>query len=174
MSAKSRVLDAYEQILCAEGERAATLEAIAARAEVSKGGLLYHFRDKNALVAGLLERLERMIEQDVEAMRTSPEGAAVYYVRSSVFEGNPMDRTMAAASQLSQDSHPEVRAALERVHRLWYELLLEQVGDPGRARAILLIGDGLYYDAALATPVQTSPEDLERVLDVVRGLVAGG
>lgn len=80
---------------------------------------------------------------------------------------------MVAAAQLSQDSHPAVRELLESIHRDWYALILEEVGDPGRARAILLIGDGLYYDAGLSVAVQTTGEDLERVLEVVRGLVRG-
>lgn len=173
MSAKSRILDAYEQILRAEGERAATLEAIALRAEVSKGGLLYHFRDKKALVSGLLERLEERAQEDVEQMRADPEGPCVHYIRSSVYEALPLDRTMAAVTQLSQESHPEVLRVMKEIHQRWYELLLEEAGDVGIARAVLLIGDGLYYDAALAAPVQTSPGDLERVIEVVRRLVAG-
>jgi len=58
MSARDRILDTLEAILISEGERAATLDAVAARAEVSKGGLLYHFPNREALITGLLERLE--------------------------------------------------------------------------------------------------------------------
>src|SRR5690606_1251603 len=52
--ARERVLDAYETILLTEGERAATLEGVAAAAGVSKGGLLYHFASKDQLADGLL------------------------------------------------------------------------------------------------------------------------
>lgn len=44
--AREKVLDAFEAILIDDGERAATLEATAKAAGVSKGGLLYHFRSK--------------------------------------------------------------------------------------------------------------------------------
>ena len=56
--AREKVLDAFESLLIAEGERAATMDAIARAAGVSKGGLLYHFASKEALEAALLIRLE--------------------------------------------------------------------------------------------------------------------
>lgn len=44
--ARGAVLDAFESLLIEVGERAATLDAVAGRAGVSKGGLLYHFPNK--------------------------------------------------------------------------------------------------------------------------------
>ena len=49
-AARERVLDAFESILVEHGERTATLDAVAESAGVSKGGLLYHFGSKQALV----------------------------------------------------------------------------------------------------------------------------
>ncbi|MGN6428010.1 MAG: TetR/AcrR family transcriptional regulator, partial [Leifsonia sp.] len=49
-SARDRILDAFEELLAEHSERAATLDAVAAKAGVSKGGLLYHFASKDALV----------------------------------------------------------------------------------------------------------------------------
>lgn len=66
-SARDRVLDAYETLLIEAGPAAATLDAVAAAAGVSKGGLLYHFASKEALIAGLLNRLAEFIELDFEA-----------------------------------------------------------------------------------------------------------
>lgn len=197
MSAKSRVLDAYESILISEGERAATMDAVAARAEVSKGGLLYHFKDKNSLADGLIDRLLEYAAADNEAMRTSSEGPSRYYVRSSAFylgeassQGAPIDRTYIAVLSLGQDAQPRAREAMSRVHEDWYNIILEEVGDPALASTILLIGDGLYYNAALAggavegvvTPdaetalgaAMVSSRGLEDVLDIVDRLRSGG
>ena len=52
---REQLLDAYVAILIDEGERAATVQAVAQRGGVSKGGLLYHFGSKAALEAGLIE-----------------------------------------------------------------------------------------------------------------------
>ena len=45
-NSREQILDAYEHLLVQAGERAATLDAVAAQAKVSKGGLLYHFGSK--------------------------------------------------------------------------------------------------------------------------------
>ncbi|KEP72322.1 transcriptional regulator, partial [Microbacterium sp. SUBG005] len=59
LSPAKPLLDAFTRILVNEGERAATMDATARGAGVSKGGLLYHFNSKSALEAALVERLER-------------------------------------------------------------------------------------------------------------------
>ena len=53
---RDRLLDAFETLLVSAGSRAATLDAVAAEAQVSKGGLLYHFHSKDELVDGMLSR----------------------------------------------------------------------------------------------------------------------
>jgi AcrR family transcriptional regulator len=81
--ARDRVLDAYETLLIDHGAGAVTLDAVAAEAGVSKGGLLYHFASKDALVSGLLDRLRERSAADADAIRSAPDGAVAYYVRTS-------------------------------------------------------------------------------------------
>lgn len=53
---RDRILDAALKVIGDAGACRMTLDAVAAAAEVSKGGLLYHFPDKETLLRGLLER----------------------------------------------------------------------------------------------------------------------
>lgn len=69
--APTRILDAAEAIVRRAGVAALTLEAAAKGAGVSKGGLLYHFASKEALLNGLLLRLAREVEVDFEAQVAS-------------------------------------------------------------------------------------------------------
>lgn len=65
-NSREQILDAYEHLLVQAGERAATLDAVAAQAKVSKGGLLYHFGSKKALFEALLDRTrggQRLLHQ---------------------------------------------------------------------------------------------------------------
>ena len=73
-STRDRILSAYEELLINEGPRGATLDAVTALAGVSKGGLLYHFKNKEALAAGPDHRLRELAAADLERMRTDPEG----------------------------------------------------------------------------------------------------
>ena len=54
---RDELLDAAEALLCEHGTHGLTLSAVADRAGVSKGGLLYHFPNKEALIKGLVSRL---------------------------------------------------------------------------------------------------------------------
>jgi AcrR family transcriptional regulator len=56
ITTKDRILNAAEALACEVGTATLRLEAVAERADVSKGGLLYHFPSKNALVQAMLAR----------------------------------------------------------------------------------------------------------------------
>ena len=55
-SRRTALLDAALTVVRRDGAAALTLDAVAAEAGVSKGGVLYHFGSKRALIDGLLER----------------------------------------------------------------------------------------------------------------------
>ncbi len=69
-----RFLDAAYQVIRENGAGHLTLDAVAQAASVSKGGPLYHFPNKHALLRGLVDdELERLTTQLSEA--TEAEGA---------------------------------------------------------------------------------------------------
>ena len=167
---RDRILDALEGLLVESGPGAVTLDAVAASAGVSKGGLLYHFRSKDALVEGLVARLRARGAQDVERMRADPTGALAYYVRTSahVEEEGPLHRTMVAAILLAQSSPGPARGALEDLGRAWFDALREEVDDPDLARLVQLVGDGLW----LAATTGADPGDVDGLLRLLRRLTA--
>jgi AcrR family transcriptional regulator len=55
-AARDRILDAAEQLVADQGASNLTLDAVAQAAGVSKGGLLYHYPNKDALLAAMIER----------------------------------------------------------------------------------------------------------------------
>lgn len=145
-STRDRVLDAFESILVTQGSRAATLEAVAAHAEVSKGGLLYHFHSKDELVDGMLTRLREQGARDAEAMRTAPQGPVDFYLETSVDSGSDFDRALIAAGRIAQENDSRASQALADLREDWFAVLREHLGDESLARTIQLIGDGLYFD----------------------------
>lgn len=146
-SARDRILDAFEEVLLTDGERAATLDAVAAKAQVSKGGLIYHFPTKDLLAHGLCERLRVLAQEDTAKMRTADEGAARYYIRSSRYLGTPFDRAFVGVARLHQGGVAEAIATLGDIERGWLAILAEALHDDDAAHAVKLMGDGLYFDA---------------------------
>ena len=53
---RDRILDAAERVILESGGRNFTLDAVAERAGISKGGLVYSFPTKDGLVRAALER----------------------------------------------------------------------------------------------------------------------
>lgn len=147
--AREKVLDAYEALVIADGERSATLEAVARAAGVSKGGLLYHFASKEELEAGLLARLDTLTTQDLERMQGAAEGPVAYYVRTSVMEDDALDRALIAASRLAQGGSAAAGDQLRRTRRRWAEAIRPHVRDDASLDLVMLVSDGLYFNNSL-------------------------
>ncbi|MFC4946900.1 TetR family transcriptional regulator [Pseudonocardia sp. GCM10023141] len=170
-SARDRVLDAYETLLIDHGPAAATLDAVAAAAKVSKGGLLYHFASKDALAGGLRDRLRERSAADADAIRAAPDGPVAYYLRTSAPGGNVpggITRTYLAVLRLadSTTTGQAVRDALAVVDADAYAALSSELGDPVLAWIAQLIGDGLYLRTLTGTPLPSGlgvEELLERL-----------
>lgn len=64
---RARILRAADEIATETGAGSVSLDAVAARAGVSKGGLLYHFPSKARLLQGLVEDHLAGIESRLEA-----------------------------------------------------------------------------------------------------------
>jgi AcrR family transcriptional regulator len=162
-AARAKVLHAFTDLLVTSGERSATLDAVADHAGVSKGGLLYHFGSKDALVDGLVEHLTGLIAADVSAMRSAPEGPVHYLLRTSSAVGSEFDRTYLAVAELARGAYPRARGALDAAEQAWTDAVAEQVHDPAVARAVVLLSDGIYHRASLGA----EPPPLEELLTLV-------
>ncbi|KIH97092.1 TetR family transcriptional regulator [Streptomonospora alba] len=164
---RDRILDALEGVLIERGPSAVTLESVAAAAGVSKGGLLYHFPSKGAMMTGLVRRLAERAEQEFAAARDSPEGVARFFLRTSV-PGTVAEAelywSVIAALRSKEGVPPEAAELIGRMFEQWSRLLHEELGDPVLAETIRLVGDGLYLSAIAGLP-QPDPRLLERVLD---------
>ena len=168
------MLDAFERLLVDRGERAATLDAVAREAGVSKGGLIYHFPSREAMVEGLLDRLRARAAQDDELMRQASEGVVSYFLRTSQGADTPFDRTLVAATRLR--SHAAARETLAGVQGQWYDSVLAAVGDRTIAQMVMLMADGLYYnasapDALASTGTHQYQADVDEMVRLVAELV---
>ena len=169
--AREAVLDAFTRILVDDGERAATMDATAKAAGVSKGGLLYHFASKSALEAALVDRLEQLAREDVDEIERSTEGVVAAHLRSSQNTGSPLDVTILAVSRLAQNGSDAASASLRRVRELWEDSLRSHTRDETALQMVLLVSAGLWFTAVLDLDAVPGPQleeaDLDRLIDAV-------
>ncbi|MBN9176166.1 MAG: TetR family transcriptional regulator [Microbacterium sp.] len=169
--ARESVLDAFEGLLIADGPRAATMDAAAQAAGVSKGGLLYHFASKDALETALLERMEQLAHDDLVEMESEPEGLVSAFLRSSVMDDSPIDRALIAGSRLAQGGSVAAVDALRRVRELWEGALRPHTRDETALQLVLLVSDGLYFNNALAAGAVPGPVPEGAAMDALIALV---
>jgi len=156
---RDRILNAAEARLLAHGPNGLVLEAVAADAGVSKGGLLYHFPNKDALVTGLTERMldgfDVALDQMIAADGGEPGAATRAYLATTVsMDGEPADSSaqlMAGIlASIGRDS-PQLEIVRERFD-LWHRRLQADGIDPTTAALVRLACDGLWLSALLGLP----------------------
>lgn len=173
--ARDKALAAYCELLGSEGERATTIDAVAARADISKGGVLYHFPSKEALAEAALEAFREECERDVAEMAQAAEGPSRHYVRTSWTSGSHLDTYYTAMIRLAQSSWQPAIDVLEEIHEAWLRQIHEEVGDRHAAEAIMLIGEGLYHHSSMPGEWSrgTFARSLDQLLDQVDRLKSG-
>jgi AcrR family transcriptional regulator len=166
-SRRTQLLDAAVAVIRRDGAAALTLDAVAAEAGVSKGGVLYHFASKRALIDGLLQRWL----DDFESKLTDDELLASYVRACDLSEAAP-DRTASEFGMLAgMIEEPRVLQATRERQAGWMERMLAGAADPVDAWLVRLAADGLWYSDLLGV---APPEGEERRRLIARLLALSG
>ncbi|MRH86266.1 TetR family transcriptional regulator [Nocardia sp. SYP-A9097] len=175
---RNRILDALETLLLDKGMSQVTLESVAAAAGVSKGGLLYHFKSKDALLAGLVRRVGERADQQLNKALAKGESVAEWYLQTPHPDNDSdaielaMYRSMLAAMRTvdgPQDAPvDESDRALDEMMSGWKAALDNEIHDPVKAEIVRLVGDGVYLRALLGQP-PVEPELYRRIVTRVLG-----
>ncbi|PRX04859.1 UNVERIFIED_ORG: TetR family transcriptional regulator [Actinomadura viridilutea] len=143
---KDALLDAAEAVLFEQGTQALTLAAVADRAGVSKGGLLYHFPTKEALVTALVARVIGEFDALIDSFDDgSPGGYSRAYVRATfaILTGEARaHRRWSAITAAATD--PELAAPLNEAMARWHGRVREDDPDPLTGAVVRLAAEGLW------------------------------
>jgi AcrR family transcriptional regulator len=151
---KDRLLDAAGVVVRRDGAQALTLDAVAAEAEVSKGGLLYHFKSKRELVEGMIDRWMAEFQREIDA-------ADPNFVRGWVRASDPAGEELGMLAALVAD--PALLVAVRSQYRIWQDRVEREGGDPVDATVARLAADGLWLAELLGLGPPTG-EVRERVV----------
>lgn len=148
-----RLLSAAESVVRLEGVANLTLEAVARTAGLSKGGLLYHFPDKQALVAAMVERVFLRLRAEHEALLAlEPSGPGRWlraYVRGSFAPIANRDVTSALLAGMIHD--PAMLRAAQDEFAYWRAQALADGLRGPLVMTVLLAADGYWFGALFGT-----------------------
>ena len=169
-----RIYAASEALIAREGIGRLTIDAVAAEAKLSKGGVLHHFRSKEALVVGLAMRKLQKVQdgfkeqsahlagQVAPALRGMVEHAALTYGHDDGFS-----RALLVAAVENSASLTAFRAMFDGA----LEEVRHESADPDLATVLLLATVGLQVCQTLGF-ARLSPEHAEGAFASLRRAAA--
>ena len=119
--ARRRILDAAHAVFATRGYRAATVDAIARRSELSRAGVLHHFANKQAILTALLDErdVDLAMEEDAAADSVATLIAGVRARLRRILEGRDLILLAhALASEAVDPEHPAHDWLVRRSRRL--------------------------------------------------------
>ena len=144
---KLELLEAAARIVKEQGASQLTLEAVAKKAGVSKGGLLYHYPNKSALLAAmvthLIESFEKAIEQTIEQSEGKISWLEAYVILSFDPSGSLLAESAGILAAVASD--PSLLEPFKEINEIWQEKVEANGLDPVVATIIRLAADGLWY-----------------------------
>jgi AcrR family transcriptional regulator len=148
-SKRAAIIEAACQVVLAEGGEGLTLEAAARLAGVSKGGLLYHFPSKEALIIGMIEQLCLTFEEALERELVADAGPLAgrwlrAYVRASLSGVSAEHSAVSAALLAAVSSNPALLAPLRERFDRWQAQAAGDGIDPAMASVVRFAVDGVW------------------------------
>lgn len=165
------IFEASSAILIREGLTNLTLQAVANEAKVSKGGLLYHFRTKEALIEALFEyhnnlfedRLQELIFQEGDL----PGAYLRAYAKASVEQmSDPANAKLYASLFAAEEKYPNAHLLMRKKYVGWQEKIDRCGLDQDMALLLRFAVDGLWFSIIhqYAPPI---PDRREKILEMI-------
>ena len=168
-----KVLDAAEAVIHESGGRNFTLDAVAERAGISKGGLVYTFPTKDGLIHAALEREVARFQEAVRRRLGNGPSRPAQWVLAHIEEALDEDEasTRKAAFLVTALVHaPDMLGPVRRLYQTLLDPLRSEQGEAAEIRHALLAVEGIFLLKGLGF-VEVSSNELKSVLLHARNIV---
>ncbi|WP_164667792.1 TetR/AcrR family transcriptional regulator [Virgibacillus doumboii] len=146
-SRKMEILNAASKIVSEQGIFNLTLDAVAKEAGISKGGLLYHFPSKEAMVEGMVQHLTSNYREKIAHNVSIDSNDKGKWTRSyvdvtfnQVYQNKDMNSGLLAAKAVNAALLDPIR----HLYSEWQEEIENDGLDPIKATIIRLATDGMW------------------------------
>jgi len=168
---REMIFDACSQILRREGLTNLTLQAVASEAGISKGGLLYHFETKEALIEALFEYHNNIFEERLkELVLLEGESPGAYlraYAKASVEQMSDPEKVRLYSSLFAAEEKYTSAHKLMRQKYIGWQKNIDQCGlDMDWATVLRFAVDGLWF-AEMHQYAPPQLEHREKIVDII-------
>lgn len=160
-STRDRIMEAATAVAQAVGPAHLSLDAVAEKAGVSKGGLLYHFPTKASLIKAIIERHLETVERSagLEGDAAPPDGCSVALALIRSFCSTPASKPGGAEGFLAAMAETPDLLEPVRAHNQRMVDCLRKSREPEVALMTFLVVEGLrflqIFDANPITATET-------------------
>jgi len=163
-STAEQILDAAERVVARDGARL-TIDAVVKESGFSKGGVLYNFPSKLALIEGMVSRMCSNFELRHETAKQDAlanDQSVVPAMVCAMLEDKDIDRQVSMGLLAAMAENPELIGPVRESIAKMREDMLSHAPDPVMACIALLAADGLHFSEILGLDVLT-PDQREAV-----------
>jgi AcrR family transcriptional regulator len=148
------VLDAAADLVATEGAAKLTLDAVAERVGLSKGGILHHFATKDSLIAAMIEDVVSQFEADLARHMQGESGPGSFaraFLRACLDPDGALTRTLRVSAGIlaAVAINSQLLAPLRRRYDDWRQRLEDDGIDPAIAELVRSAADGLWLGNVL-------------------------
>ncbi|MBU0438336.1 TetR family transcriptional regulator [Staphylococcus succinus] len=147
VSKRTQLLEAAAAIVNEQGSEYLTLDAVAKKAGVSKGGLLYHFKNKLTLVQGLVNHADELYRSNVNhRVQEDPQeqGKWVRAFIEATREHRSENASITSGMLAAQGINSQLLLPLQDTYKTWQNKIEHDGLDKVDATIIRLAIDGLW------------------------------
>lgn len=170
---RADLLQAAIDIVNEQGTNYLTLDAVAKRAGVSKGGLLYHFESKQALIQGLVDYANTLYRENVDKSVTESESSGALLRGYIEATRKHRDENAAVTSTIlaAHSNNKALLSPLQETYQEWQSEIAADQQDNVDATIIRLAIDGLWLSEIFgldAIDEKTREAVLDRLIEYTR------
>lgn len=160
VSTSELILDAAERVVGRDGAHL-TIDAVVKESGFSKGGVLYNFPSKTALIEGMIQRMTNRFLSRHEAAKAQAQLDGEPMLPAMIrafFDDKHVDRQVYMGLLAALAENPEMIEPVRRVHSQMREDMLTHAPDPMLGRIAMLAADGLHFSEILGLETCSTDE----------------
>lgn len=171
---KDKIIEAVYELVRNDGIAKMTMESVADKAGMSKGGLFYHFPSKEILIEAMLKQLFDQFDDQLKDENESdqhPGGTTRSYLKTTFLKYDKDENEFVVALLAALVNNPDLLKPAQDHYQSWQKQLESDQIDPVISTIVRLATDGLWFSELFGlAPIQS--ELREEVFNKLNELIS--